>query len=135
MKVYIAAPWVRREEAKAVGERLVAAGHEVTSRWFTHVGDPNDSTGVAMDPQEVRRQAIEDIADVYRADALVVLNLEKSEGKAVETGLALSQGLPIISVGKRSNIFQSLAYEVESVDEALEMLTMLPELTLIHSAE
>jgi len=129
LKVYIAAPWVRREEAKAVGEQLVAAGHDITSRWFQHQGDPNDSTGSALDPKEVRRQAREDISDVFRADALVVLNLEKSEGKAVETGIAIALDTPVISVGKRSNIFQSLAYEVENVEEALTVLTILRSLS------
>jgi nucleoside 2-deoxyribosyltransferase len=128
LRVYIAAPWVRRDEAKAVGERLIAAGHEVTSRWFQHQGDPNDSTGSTLDQIEVRRQAGEDVIDVCRADALVVLNLEKSEGKAVETGIAIANGIPVISVGKRSNIFQSLGWEVETVDDALLVLQVLPYL-------
>jgi nucleoside 2-deoxyribosyltransferase len=124
MKVYIAAPWVRRPEAIAVGEQFVAAGHELTCQWFHHEtdGDPLDSTGVTCNPASIVFQAKEDIADVRRADVLVVLNLQKSEGKAVETGIALAAGIPVISVGPRSNIFQALGTEVATVDEALAFL-------------
>jgi nucleoside 2-deoxyribosyltransferase len=126
MRVYIAAPWVRRPEAIEVGKRFVAAGHELTCRWFDHVtdGDPNDSTGVTCDPKGIIHQALEDITDVQRAHVLVVLNLEKSEGKAVETGIAIAAGIPVISVGDRSNIFQALGNEVATVDEALELLAL-----------
>lgn len=124
MKIYIAAPWVRRPEAIAIGEQFKAAGFELTSRWFHHVtdGDPMDSSGITCDQESIRFQAHEDIADVRRADALVVLNLQKSEGKAVETGIAIAAGIPVISVGKRSNIFQALGFEVDTVDEALTIL-------------
>ncbi len=125
MKVYIAAPWVRKPEAIEIGKQFEAAGHYVTSRWFGHQGDPNDSTGQAgsLTPESVMEQASEDITDVLRSDALVVLNLQKSEGKAVETGIALVAGLRVISVGPRSNIFQSLGTEVDTVEEAIACLT------------
>ena len=129
MKVYIAAPWVRRPEAIAIGEQFKAAGHELTSRWFYHQsssGDPMDPSGSSSPMDEIRHQASEDITDVRRAQALVVLNLEKSEGKAVETGIAIAAGIPVISVGKRSNIFQSLGHEVDTVKDALAVLASLP---------
>lgn len=127
MKVYIAAPWVRRPEAIAVGEQFKAAGHELTCRWFHHEtdGDPNDSTGVTCNAASIRYQANEDIVDVRKADVLVVLNLQKSEGKAVETGIAIAAGIPVVSVGPRSNIFQSLGHEVADVAAALAMLESL----------
>lgn len=127
MKVYIAAPWVRRPEAIAIGEQFKAAGHELTCRWFYHVtdGDPMDSTGVTCNPDSIRFQAMADIADVRAADALVVLNLQKSEGKAVETGIAIAAGKLVISVGPRSNIFQALGQEVATVEDALEYLRAL----------
>lgn len=124
MKVYVAAPWVRRDEAIAFGERLKAEGHELTSRWFHHKsdGDPNDSTGITCSPASIREQANEDIMDVLAADILVVLNLQKSEGKAVETGIAIMAGVPVISVGERSNIFQSLGTEVDTMEAAIVKL-------------
>ena len=122
MNVYIAAPWVRRDDARAFGKRLEELGYGITSRWFYHEGDPNDSTGITVDIESIRAQAFEDIEDVLAADVLVVLNLQKSEGKAVETGIAIAHGVPFISVGVRSNIFQSLGVEVATEDEAIEAL-------------
>lgn len=124
MRIYIAAPWVRKAEAIAVGEQFKAAGHIVTSNWFHHedTGALGDSAGNSITHEERKRQATVDLADVLSSDALVVLNLEKSEGKAVETGIALVAGLKVISVGPRSNIFQSLAIEVATVEEALALL-------------
>jgi nucleoside 2-deoxyribosyltransferase len=122
VKIYIAAPWIKKQEAIAVGEQFKAAGHEITSRWFYHEGDPNDSAGVTATNERIQVQANEDIKDVLRADTLVVLNLAKSEGKAVETGIAIANNIPVVSVGPRSNIFQALGKEVDTVEEAIEYL-------------
>lgn len=123
MKLYVAAPWVRKADAIEQSQAFIEAGHEVISRWFHHEGPAGDPTGALMDPDEIRRQVAEDIEDVRRCDVLVVLNLQKSEGKAVETGLAIAAGKPIISVGPRSNVFQILATEVNSVEEAIDVLS------------
>jgi len=122
MKVYIAAPWLHKQDAIAAGQRLVSLGIEVTSNWFFHEGDPKDPTGVSISLAEIQYQAKEDIKDVLRADYVVVLNLAKSEGKAVETGIAIANNIPVISVGTRSNIFQSLGPEVASLDDAIAIL-------------
>ena len=123
MRVYIAAPWVRKHDAIQAGRAFEAAGFKVLSRWFNHEGDPNDATGVTCEHQEVYRQALEDVDDVQRADYLIVLNLEKSEGKAVETGIAIANGIPFICVGPRSNVFQVFAEAmVDSVDDAIAHL-------------
>src|SRR5262245_60341520 len=121
-RVYIAAPWVRRREAIEIGRQFEAAGFEITSRWFHHEGSDTDPAGLDYPIEHIRNQAREDIADVMRADALVVVNLQKSEGKAVETGVALANGIPVVSVGQRSNIFQTLGTQVASVAEAIEYL-------------
>jgi nucleoside 2-deoxyribosyltransferase len=84
-----------------------------------------DSTGVTCNQSIIRDQAYQDIADVRRADVLVVLNLQKSEGKAVETGIAIAAGIPVISVGPRSNIFQALGAEVATVEDALLLCATL----------
>jgi hypothetical protein len=58
---------------------------------------------------------------VVCASAFVLLNLEKSEGKAVETGVALGVGARRILVGPRSNIFHYLPgwTRVNTVEEAI----------------
>jgi nucleoside 2-deoxyribosyltransferase len=122
MRVYIAAPWVRRPEAIAFGDRLKALGIIVTSRWFTHEDVSVDGKGNTGPVEALQQQAREDVQDVLRSHVLVVLNLQKSEGKAVETGVAIANAIPVISVGKRSNIFQSLGIEVEDQDAAIQAL-------------
>jgi len=122
MKVYIAAPWVEKAKAIEIGKQFEAAGHEVTSRWFHHRGVATDPTGKTSPDWRIKKQAKEDLKDVERADVVVVLNLQRSEGKAVETGYALAHNKQVISVGPRGNIFQVLGTEVDSVEEALEYL-------------
>lgn len=122
MKIYIASPWCRKAEAIEIGKQFDAAGHDVTSRWFHHQGDPQDPAGLQTSLDAIQHQAQEDIRDVLRSDAFVVLNLERSEGKAVETGIALAASIPVFSVGPRSNIFQALGTEVTDVAECLRLL-------------
>lgn len=122
MKIYVAAPWVRKDDAIQAGEKLKAAGHTITSRWFTHEGDPNDPTGATVELERIQHQALQDIQDVRAAEVLVVLNLQKSEGKAVETGIAIAAQIPVISVGTRSNIFQTLGTEVATLEDAIALL-------------
>jgi len=123
MKIYIAAPWRRKPEAVAAGEKFAQAGFEVTSRWFDHHGDPNDSSGLTESDKAIRIQACEDLLDVSRSDYVVVLNLEKSEGKAVETGYAIALGIPFVYVGPRPNIFQTLGTgPFYSVEDAIQYL-------------
>lgn len=128
MKVYLAAPWVRKDDAKTAAERLRQAGIEVTSNWLEHEGSKTDSTGITSPLAHIQEQALQDIKDVQRADYLVVLNLERSEGKAVETGVAIAGRIPVISVGARSNIFQTLGLEVETLTDAIHFLEIQQQL-------
>jgi len=123
VRIYLAGPWVRRPEVREVAKRLEAAGHILTSRWlYEHEGNPNDASGLTSPEAYIRLQAEEDVNDVLDADVFIVLNLEKSEGKAFEMGIAYMTGRPIISVGKRFNIFCSLGTQVDTVDEAIAHL-------------
>jgi len=117
MKVYIAAPWKRKLDAKLASHLLTAAGHVVTSRWIDYHGDTTD-------PEELAIEAVNDMEDLDAADVLLLLNLEKSEGKAVETGIALVEGLWILGVGQPSNVFHYLPeiQWVESMTEAISAL-------------
>ena len=113
-RVYVAGPWARRHTAKIVAAQ-VRAGHWVTSRW-------HDLDAGLLPADDV--EAAHDVKDIWAADTLLLLNLEKSEGKAVETGLALAWNLRIIVVGERSNVFHHLPHIilVDSVAAALALL-------------
>lgn len=123
MKVYIAAPWVDRDIMPPIAEMFVEAGFTITHPWW--VDDPF----VPDYPSNMENPLLEDIArkdflGVVEADAVVLLNTGKSEGKAVETGIALAMCHRVILVGMRSNIFHYMP-EIEivsSVSEAIEAL-------------
>lgn len=124
MKIYLAGPWVRREDVRRVAARLQAEGYELTSRWlYEHEGDPNDASGLGSPEAYIRLQATEDLIDVMKADVFVMLNLEKSEGKAVELGFAIANQKRVFCVGKRFNIFCSLGTQLDTVDELLFALS------------
>lgn len=122
MKVYVAAPWTHRTFAAAFAERLAAYGHTITRDWWTHEGGEDEF-------DILREQAIEDMNAVRKADAVVVLQLAKSEGKAAETGAAIALGIPVIALiyDKPGNIFHrhpgvQMVYTAGAVTDALDAL-------------
>ncbi len=126
MRVYVAAPWVRKADARAAADKLRARGFEVTSHWLDVEERTDDPTGMNRSLERLQQEAKQDIYDVMTAEVLIVLNLEKSEGKAVETGIALAHGKQVFSVGPRSNIFQTLGHEVSSLEEVMDYLLPKP---------
>lgn len=116
--IYVAAPWMYRGEAKLVVERFRAAGIKVSSSWVDWKGSASDE----RDPKILAREAGRDWDEVVEADFLILLNWERSEGKAIETGIALSEGIPIIGVGKPTAVFHYLSKHirwVSTVDQAI----------------
>lgn len=131
MKVYVAAPWTHKAEAERFALLLEANGHTITKKWWEHreVGGYLQDDIEADEYGELVEQADEDISGVHTCDAFVLLNLSKSEGKAVETGYALSRRYTptpckLILVGPKSNLFHYIDdwYEVARPEEALDLL-------------
>lgn len=119
--VYVAAPWEDKEIAREAAEKLKAAGITITSRWI----DLHKDTDKDLDEnfEFLAEQAMHDLQDVYQSDILVLLNTKKSEGKAVETGLAVAWRKPVIMVGKRTNIFHWLPITVvETVEDTIPLI-------------
>lgn len=122
LKVYIAAPWVAKNEALEAQKKFEEAGMEVTSHWIKYHPTVSIEGADSTDINELQTQAIEDVEDIIKSDVFVILNLALSEGKATELGLAYGLGIPIILVGKRDrNIFYHLpeVYQADTVDEAV----------------
>ena len=118
-RVYIAAPWIERPRAVAAAARLRESHIEVTSRWHDIHGDSHD-------PVVLKREAQHDWDDIRSADALLLLNLSKSEGKAVEQGIALEHGIPIVAIGDRTNVFHYLDGQYTFVDTIGQAIDALP---------
>lgn len=124
MKVYLAGPWVDRQQFPSIAAKFEAAGHVVTERWW----EKEDETGNHIDDTDseyLEERALADFEGVVRADAMVLVNSKKSEGKAVETGIAAARFLPIVLIGSRSNVFHYLpnVYLVPDIDAAVELLS------------
>lgn len=119
MRLYLAAPWSQRDQARIMSQKLMEAGHIVTATWFNQ--EPTD------DPAMLREFALRDIEELFSANMLILINSQKrgeeTSGKAVETGLAIATLKGIIIVGERSNIFHYLNMPiVDSIEEALKEL-------------
>ena len=127
MRVYVAAPWKHRAHARATAQYLRDHGQLIFSRWHDEWGTLADESIVT--DNDKRLEAKKDIADVQVSDVLVVLNIELSEGKAVEQGIAIGAGIPVIVVGPRTHVFQYLDMftMVASIEEAVAHLMALDE--------
>lgn len=127
MEIYLAGPWARREEVREARKAFLAADISVNAQWLDvelkpNAGDTAESQAAAG--YDMSEEASRDLADIAMSDAMVVMNLEKSEGKAVEQGIALATRMPLIIVGKRTNVFQYLpeVFLVDSVEEAVQLV-------------
>lgn len=101
-RVYVAAPYEMRDEAIKIKRVLENLEYEVTSRWLTQLDEEGDA-GARMD-----------LADVERADALLLLNPEEfrrigTGGRHCEFMYAWTLGKKIVVLGVRSNIFHHLS--------------------------
>lgn len=103
MKYYLAAPFVERALALTVREFLATKGYTCTSRWLdTHLGE-------SIDDAAKGREAREDLQDIQRAQLFILLNsFPCSNGRAIETGYALAEGMRVWVVGPPSSIFHYL---------------------------
>lgn len=121
MKLYVAGPWAHRSAAIQAAEYLASRGFEIVSRWLHEHEDTTSHPAL-------QREALSDVADVRACDALVLLNLAKSDGKASELGMAYILGKPIIVVGSSTgNVFYHLP-EVTVVDTLEQAISILKQL-------
>jgi len=132
MKLYLAAAFSRQAEMKRVAEELTDCGFEITSRWLTN------TPGVIKGKKARMQDAFMDINDLREADILVRFSddLTKdsipaklgSGARMFEFGMAWERGMPIVVVGGRQNIFDSLP-NVTHVADLKELFEYLGELS------
>jgi nucleoside 2-deoxyribosyltransferase len=120
MKIYMASRWSRIREMRSYATRLQDLGHEITSRWIYRT-EPNVTD---LESDEAENVASEDIADVLRADALILFAEEPRTptraGRMVEFGYAIATRKRLICVGGKENVFTSLP-QVEHFDSFREL--------------
>lgn len=134
LKIYLAAAWSRREEMQAVAAELRAIGIEITSRWLQQRKSiiPGTHTDVFR-----RNRAVEDLADVRRADVLVRFTDDLSEptvpsrlatgSRMFEMGVAYERKMRVFVVGGYQPVFDYLpkVTHVRHLDELRVALNRL----------
>jgi nucleoside 2-deoxyribosyltransferase len=100
--IYIAAPFIKKYEARQVRQELRMAGFDTCSAWLDQPDEPYE---VASNIS----RAMRDVEEVESCSVFLFLNLAMSEGKATELGMALMLGKPIFCIGgKERNVFLHL---------------------------
>lgn len=122
IRLYVACPWKQRNLARDTSATLEAKGYDITHKWWVFEGEKEDTT------KEFRQLcAKKDMDGVRTAHAMVLLDTQPSEGKAIEQGLALAYGIPIVAIGKPKGVFQYLPkyYWVWDIYKAMDVLEIL----------
>lgn len=130
MKVYLAAPYAARDSIRDKAAQLKRIGFTVTSTWLQETHEINAGTvgpALALNPSETESHVRTDVKDVLGSDLLVVFTNDtagvasSSGGRHVETGIAMSKGIPVVVVGQPENIFHRSTYclVVPTWEEAL----------------
>lgn len=129
MKVYLAASYSRRLEMVERAADLERLGHRVVSSWIdghheTNSAHGSQADGVA-DAAEQETWAIEDVADLIEADAVVMFSEaphagnRKRGGRHVELGFALGWTMACRMNGLGSDMRAFVVGPVENVFHCL----------------
>lgn len=112
VKVYLAARFSRKQELAEVADRLRTIDLDNIATWVTGA---HDYTGVPDEHIPVQAQAefaAEDLAEIHRADMVIVFTDEPGQGgsrggKHFEAGFALALQKPMVIIGPLENVFFS----------------------------
>lgn len=112
IKVYLAAPYGKKDYVKECAQELQNLGIEVTSSWLNEPHAPGTQMS-ELTPEQHQKYAMRDEIDVREADVFVFFTDPTGTivrgGRHVEFGMAVILGKPICVVGnQRENIFHYL---------------------------
>ncbi|MBX4181762.1 nucleoside 2-deoxyribosyltransferase [Candidatus Parcubacteria bacterium] len=127
LEIYLAGPWADRHLMPEIASKFEAIGCVCTHKWW----EIEDVDEVERTPALLRKQAEMDRDGVEKAKLMILINSSKSEGKAVEQGIAIANHIPIIAVGKRGefskNVFHYLPlyFWSESIEAVLPVVDFI----------
>lgn len=133
LRVYLAGATTRFRELRALRNRLLGAGVAVTSSWIDQPDARLDRPRDEALPAEVASQAAAaDLADVWRADVLVLDAEGLAEGRGgahFEAGYAFAHGKAVAVLGRAVSIFYSLpgVRQFDTEEGLLAWLAVWPE--------
>lgn len=114
MKIYLSASFDARDIIEQYAGVLIQKGHEVTSNWLW---EPPKRVGDEFEAWEFRARANDDLADIDRADAVVMFTEwpSTSGGRHGEFLYGIAKGKRAVIIGPRENVFEYLSV-VEQYD-------------------
>ena len=122
MKVYVAAAYEEKSEARKAAFALEESGHVVTSSWLHEKG----TLPMAEDDVTADGIASTDLEDIEAADALIFLSTSTRGGSQVEFGYALALGKLMFCVcGGSQNIF----HKMREIRHSESIFTVIDELS------
>ena len=127
IKLYLASPFSDKDKMPELAKQFEDRGFVITRKWW----EVEDKTEAEKTPQFLRGEALSDIEGVKAANVVVLFNTKKSEGKAVEQGIAIANNIPIFAIGKRGafskNVFHYLEHYfwVETLHDVLVILDFI----------
>jgi hypothetical protein len=125
MKVYVAASFPRKPEARALAELLAREGYYITSNWVF----AKDEGYYEPKDHEMCFRAKRDYNDVVAADVIVSITGDKQTmgGRHTEVGIGLQRRKHVILYGSRENVFHWLP-QIAVVTSYNELLLHLKHL-------
>lgn len=118
MKIYVAAPYGKKEQAQIAANELAQNGHFITSRWHKDSGD--------KPPAE---ECYIDLLDIECSDCVLALFGKEGRGKWIECGYALAKGKHVILVDEENTLAEVTIFQhhlnwttVQDLDEAIDYL-------------
>lgn len=136
MKVYLAGRYSQKEEIKRKAKELEQLGIEVTSSWLEEPHSPQIGLKELRE-EDARLYAQQDIADIYRADLVILFTVDPETptvrgGRHFESGFAEGAGRQLVICGPRENVFHYLPY-VRQYATWAEILNAVEENTLVKA--
>ena len=135
MKYYLAAKFETREILYPIRKLIEDKGDEVVADWLDQEEETSaalyraiDGVGSADDEWRACKQAEEDLANIERADVVVVFSNKENPsprgGMHIETGFALGLGKDVWLVGDRTSHFHYMQWpQIMKCFESVEELT------------
>ncbi len=122
-KVYLSASFDARDIIEQYAAVLIERGVEVTSNWLW---EPPKRVGQEFEEWEFRARANDDIADIDRADVVVMWTQwpSTSGGRHGEFLYGIAKGKRSVVIGARENVFHYLSV-VEQFDTFGEFIETL----------
>ena len=110
IRVYVAAPFSKRKQARKLADQLKDVGITVTSSWVYPRDDiDEDAVNAGTAPDQAKLCANTDLRDLAAANALIQLNYKNlGVGAHVEFGIALAQSKNVYLIGPQTTVFHYL---------------------------